>query len=171
METMNELASLREKVKPLYEHKDPAHRFDHIQRIMRFCEETGSEVGADIPYLLSSALFHGLKSYAYDEVLCEKLKGGYELYRETAKKASRNPETIEEKLIHDANLFDALGILGIARSFTKGGFENQTIDITVKKLKENMKRPLLTEIAREKARPRIRIMEEFLSRLEEEMKT
>ena len=73
--------------------------------------------------------------------------------------------SIEEKILHDANLLDALGAVGIARSFTKGGDENQTLSTTLRILKKNMRRKLLTSEARRLAYKRRLFMEKFIKNL------
>ncbi len=79
------------------------------------------------------------------------------------------PKSIEEKILHDANLLDALGAIGIARSFMKGGYENQTLDMTLRILKDNMRRKVLTSGARYLADERRMFMEKFIEKLEEEL--
>ncbi len=69
------LSILVERVRPLYEGKDPAHRFDHIERIIDFCLRVGPPLGADMGLLLPAALVHGVKG---DERLREVLGERYE---------------------------------------------------------------------------------------------
>ena len=114
-------------------------------------------------------MFHGLKSPKHDDIIHNLLGSDFDEYRSLARKASRNPETLEEKLIHDANLLDALGIVGLVRAFVKGGYEKQSIEETMTIIEENMRRPMLTEIARELSEPKIKYMDEFLSTLEKEL--
>lgn len=58
--------------------------------------------------------------------------------------ASNNLQTLEERTLWDANALDALGTVRLARAFTKGGHEGQTIDETIRVIEEDMKRSLLT---------------------------
>jgi len=62
-----------------------------------------------------------------------------------ARNALRNPQTLEEKILWDANILDSLGAIGLARAFTRGGHEEQTVEETVRIIKENMKRSLLAQ--------------------------
>lgn len=117
--------------------------------------------------LLLAALIHGVKE---DERRREVLRECYEEVINLARNASSNPQTLEEQILHDANLYDALGAIGIARAFTKGGYEGQTIEETVRIMKENMERPLLTQEGRRMAEERLEFMRRFLERLEEEMR-
>jgi len=52
---------LVEVVRPLYDGRDPAHRFDHIERVLEFCLEAGPPLGAELELLLSAALIHGVR--------------------------------------------------------------------------------------------------------------
>jgi len=161
------LSILVERVRPLYEGKDPAHRFDHIERIIDFCLRVGPPLGADMGLLLPAALVHGVKE---DERLREVLGERYKEVVNLARNASKSPQTLEERVLHDANLYDALGAIGIARAFTKGGYEGQTIEETLRIMKENIRRPLLTQEGRRMAEERLEFMRRFLERLEEEMR-
>lgn len=85
--------------------------------------------------------------------------------------ASKDLQTLEEKILWDANIFDALGAIGLARTFTKGGHEWQTIEDTVRIIKENMTRSLFTQEGRRMAKERVEFMRRFLDRLEEELRS
>ena len=114
----------------------------------------------------SVAIVHGVKG---DEGLREVLGERYEKVVTLALNASRGPQRLEEKILWDANIFDALGAIGLARAFTKGGYEGQSIEETVRIVKENMRRPFFTQDGRRMAEQRIKLMKRFLDRLEEEM--
>lgn len=159
---------LIEVVKPLYEGKDPAHRFDHIERMLEFCNKAGAALEADVELLRLGALVHGLKR-GHVEGLKDILGEGWEDVFTMARNASKTPNTLEERILWDANILDALGSIGLARAFTKGGHEGQTIDETVRIVRENMRRPLHTPVGRAKAEPRLGYMMSFLRRLEGEL--
>ena len=162
------ISRLKEALKPFYEGKDPAHRFDHIERMLNFCNEVGEYLGADMELLRMATLLHGLKKGNEDKL--RKILGDkFEEALKLARNASRAPTTLEEKILWDANVFDALGAIGLVRAFTKGGYEGQTIKETVRILRENMERPLLTPVGRTKAEPRLEYMRAFLMRLDGEL--
>jgi len=145
---------LKEAFKPLYDRKDPTHRFDHSERIQDFCMKVGTALGADMKLLLSVAIIHGLK-WGYDEKLEEILAEHSEKVLPLTRNASRNPQTLEEKILWDANILDAPGTIGLARAFTKGDHERQTIDETMTFIEEKMKKPLFTREGRVRAKERI----------------
>jgi len=42
-----------------------------------------------------------------------------------------DPQTVEEKIVHDANYVEMLGAYGIAKAFTTGGANGQSIEVTM----------------------------------------
>jgi uncharacterized protein len=88
---------------------------------------------------------------------------------QTVRNSSEKPQTIEEKVLHDANILDALGAIGIARAFTKAGYERQTLRETMEIMKKNMERQLYTPKARQMGEQRKRLMKIFQKGLEEDL--
>jgi len=169
------LRKVKEFSRKLHSTKDSAHDFSHTKRIIKLCKKLADSQNCDMNLLLVSAYFHGvlnrepeirkfLKSLGYSNEFVDRVI-------RTVKNSTSisRPKTVEEKILHDANLLDALGAIGIARSFTKGGYEHQTIRETLKILKQNMKRKMLTSEAKALADQRRKFMEEFIQRLEREL--
>lgn len=155
--------------KNLHSRKDSAHDFTHIQRMMFLCRKIAPQK-ADIDLITRAAYFHGLLreeksirsflgSQGYEDAYIHELIKTVRNARSTAK-----PQTIEEKVLHDANILDSLGAVGIARAFTKGGYENQTLRETTEIMKKNMDRQLYTQKGKEISEGRKRFMKQFLKR-------
>jgi len=172
---IEKLKKIREFSRKLHKNKDPAHDFSHVERVAKLCENLAISKKCNMNLLLISAYFHGvlnreveirkfLNSLGYSRELIEKVIT-------TVKNSTLKTKTVEEKILHDSNLLDALGAVGIARSFTKGGCENQTLSETLKILKENMKRKMLTSKAKALANERRKFIEKFIKELEEELET
>ena len=159
------LGSLIENVLPVYEKKDPAHRFDHIQRIMGFCRMIGEELGANMDLLLRAAIIHGIKN---KQQLRDVLGDDYDRITSTAEYHPEGPRSLEEKILMDANVLDGLGAMRLAREFTKGGYENRTPEETIRSIKENIDRPrpLFTEPGKRMSIKLSKEMHEFLTKLE-----
>jgi uncharacterized protein len=133
--------AIMKEIEPMYEGADGAHDFSHIIRVYRNAREIGKKEGANMQVLLLSALLH-------DVGLPSKLNEGSEdkdagkIARDFLKKkgvpenASKKilyaievhrfskgivPNTLEAKILQDADRLDALGAIGIARVFMTGG--------------------------------------------------
>ncbi len=83
----------------------------------------------------------------------------------------RRPETLEGRIVQDADRLDALGAIGIARTFAYGGEHGRSLDESVAHFHEKLlllKDELNTEAARRIAEPRHALLERFLEEYEKE---
>ena len=83
----------------------------------------------------------------------------------------RIPETIEGRIIQDADRLDAVGAIGIARTFAYGGKHGRTPEASIAHFHEKLlllKDLMNTEKAREMAESRHTFMEQFLREWERE---
>ena len=83
----------------------------------------------------------------------------------------KRPETLEGKIVQDADRLDALGAIGIARTFAYGGEHGRSLDESVAHFHEKLlllKDELNTEAARKLAEPRHAFLERFLEEYEKE---
>jgi uncharacterized protein len=136
-------------VKRLLEGRDPAHDFYHIKRVYKNAKIIGRHERPNMDILLPAVLLHDLvmhpkgsakssksadesadlaeeilQSYGYpqDEItqICYCIK-----MHSYSKKFV--PASIEGKILQDADRLDALGAIGIARTFSVGGSENRKL--------------------------------------------
>lgn len=138
------IEKLKEVVKELL--KDSAHDYDHTLRVYRNCmliaEEEG---GANLEILQAASLLHDIARTLEDaddsgktdhallgaDMGCSILVNmGYDVqFAEAVKhviathryRAENPPKTLEAKILFDADKLDALGAIGIARSFAIAG--------------------------------------------------
>lgn len=85
----------------------------------------------------------------------------------------KRPETLEGRIVQDADRLDALGAIGIARTFAYGGEHGRPLDESVAHFHEKLlllKDRLNTEAARKLAEPRHAFLEQFLAEYEKETK-
>ncbi len=83
----------------------------------------------------------------------------------------RRPGTPEGRIVQDADRLDALGAIGIARTFAYGGEHGRSLDDSVAHFHEKLlllKDELNTETARRLAEPRHAFLERFLEEYKQE---
>lgn len=143
---MDSLDSLKKDVEKMMKN-DPAHDFDHILRVYKNAHQLCKKEKINPRLVLSAAMLHDIVSYAKSD------KRSKNSSIESAKKAktilkkynysddeitiiadairdhsfSRNktPQTIEGKILQDADRLDAIGAIGIARAFSVAGSEKR----------------------------------------------
>ena len=169
--------------------RNGSHGFDHVIRVFFLCKLIGSREDAYMQVLLPAALFHDiareqeekggirheelgarmaedyLRMIAYDPESIPKILHAIRTHRyQSAEKA----ETPESRILSDADKLDAMGAVGIARTFLragehKGGIADGMHHMTAKLL--NLKGMMYTETGKQLAEKRHRILEEFLEAL------
>ena len=83
----------------------------------------------------------------------------------------KRPQTIEGQIVQDADRLDALGAIGVARTFAYGGEHGRSLDESVAHFHEKLlllKDELNTDTARKLAEPRHAFLERFLEEYERE---
>ena len=88
-----------------------------------------------------------------------------------SKNRGKKPETIEGQIVQDADRLDAIGAIGIDRTFAFGGKHNRSLESSIDHFHEKLlllKDMLNTEKAKELAESRHLFMELFLDEWEKE---
>lgn len=173
-----------EFVKPLYDSKDPAHNFQHIERIIEksstIRESIESNIRLELLYFL--ICFHGLGKKLHSDEYAQRasrdfligigwsedeIAFGFECLR----RHTKNLVKVEEKIVHDANYIELLGAFGIAKAFTTGGALGQTYEETMRIYEESYldKVQFQTVIGRKLAEEGCKYAKEFLARLKSEL--
>lgn len=129
----------RNKARVLYPSTDPAHDFLHILRVVTTAKHLTEAEQANWEIVMPAAFFHDyinvpkgdprrpyasqlsaeatleyLKSVNYPEEHFEEIRHAIEAHSYSA---GIKPETIEAKIVQDADRLDSLGAIGIARCF------------------------------------------------------
>jgi uncharacterized protein len=205
------LDKVERKVIKLLDGRDSAHDFQHIKRVYKNAEVIGRREGADMKILLPAALLHDLVVYpkasaktsksADDSAdMAEKLLRSFRYPQDKIDKIcycirthsySKRlvPATLEGKILQDADRLDALGAIGIARTFSVGGSEKRpfynpddafwksnrelndrewTLDHFQTKLFK-LKDSMHTNTARKMGQERAKFMELFIKELQREL--
>ena len=191
MET-TEMQTIRAYVETFFR-QSGAHGFDHILRVTRLCEEIGKAEGADMRILIPAALFHDIARPLEEESGIPHEEEGAriaeEYLRGTGCDAGRiaaivhairthrfstgpEPETLEAQVLSDADKLDAMGAVGIARTFMQAGEHGDGFEGAVGHIHDKLLRLrdlMYTDTAREIAERRHALLQEFVDRLEEEI--
>ncbi|NPA90913.1 MAG: HD domain-containing protein [Chloroflexi bacterium] len=124
-----------EEARRLYTGGDAAHAFDHVLRVYRLARRIGEAEGADMRVLLTAALLHDIARHEPDHHLrgaeaARRLLAGeppafvdavahcIEAHRF---RAGPDPQTLEARILQDADKLDAIGAVGVARAFAHAG--------------------------------------------------
>ena len=193
-----------------FEDAQASHRWDHTQRVYRLCQHIGELEGADMEILKPAALLHDIARSREDSSrgsLCHAREGAHmaeqildELGMDPEKirlishcidthryRDERRPESLEAKVLFDADKLDSIGAIGVARAFLFAGetgarLHNKEVSpeetdpysiedtayreflVKLRWVKDRM----ITPTARKMAGDRHRFMEEFFNRLNQE---
>jgi uncharacterized protein len=139
-----------EQARAWYEHADPIHDYTHVLRVYRMAERIAVEEGADLEIVRAAALLHDsagtapggkaradhhiesalfaekiLKDEGWRDDLIAAVQHCIRAHRYRAKE--EKPETIEAKVIFDADKLDVLGAIGAARTIAYAVLANNPI--------------------------------------------
>jgi len=192
------------------EKNDSAHDFEHIMRVYKNAQKIGKKENANMKLVLAAVLLHDiisfpksdsksktssikssivaqriLKNHGYDK---NEIKIISDAIRDHSFSRGTVPSTIEGKILQDADRLDAIGAIGIARTFSVGGSgkrpfynksdpfcqrrkpddTNWTLDHFYKKLLL-LEKKMNTHTARKEARRRTKIIKKFLNDFKKEI--
>ena len=145
---MKSLEVLRKQVKIIMAKNDPAHDFEHVLRVYANAERICKKEKVEKKLVLTAALLQDIgagpkaekrsktsstKSAIKAKKILHKLPYSNDEIKIIADAIeshsfSKNkiPKTLEGKILQDADRLDALGAIGIARTFAVGGAENRS---------------------------------------------
>ena len=180
-----------EYITQLFEGNAGGHDLEHSLRVYRLAMHIAqSESNCDKTVVALAALLHDaddyklfntvdnanarafLKGWGVDSAAIEKICEAINSVS-FSKNGMKKPATIEGMIVQDADRLDALGAVGIARTFAFGGEHGRSIDSTIEHFHNKLlllKDGMNTESARKMAESRHAFMEEFLARYENEIK-
>jgi uncharacterized protein len=138
---------IKKKVERMLEGRDPAHDFHHLMRVYKNAKRIGWREGTNMDILLPAVLLHDLVVYPKGSTKSSKSSDesadlaqnilrsyGYTqdqinqiCYCIRAHSYSKRvvPASLEGRILQDADRLDALGAIGVARTFSVGGSENR----------------------------------------------
>jgi uncharacterized protein len=135
-----------EQARQYYQGADAIHDFDHVLRVLALAERLAQEEGANLETVRVAALLHDLARGQGDRLVTDHARAGAEFARELLAgqppdrveavahaiaahrfRTGPDPQTLEAKVLHDADKLDAIGAIGVARAFAFGGHEGQRL--------------------------------------------
>ena len=202
--------TIEDEVRAFFAGDATGHDWFHTERVVKLASRLAELEGADPKICRLAALLHDVDDYkltggAFGETAnAERLMNKYGVPEETQKTVlniirkisfkgadTEVPETLEGKIVQDADRLDAIGAIGIARTFAFGGSRGQAMydpsvppqpDKSAEEYKKNssttinhfyeklllLKDMMNTESARALAQHRHQVMEDFLHEFYEE---
>ena len=198
--------------------EDAAHDYDHIVRVMALADKIQASEGGDLPTIWAAVALHDIgqereRRHGGDHALigatlaAELLKDTPfpQQYIPAVQQAIREhrmtggviPQTLEGRILYDADKLDCLGAIGIGRLYCITGRYNQKVyapipddieepidpqiirilrrrpdyspTLEFQLLFANLPERMTTKTGRELARERFAFMQEFFSRLRQEV--
>ena len=178
-----------EYIKGLFEGNSDGHDFDHSMRVyknaMKIAEK---EKGCDLKIVALAALLHDaddhklfntennanacsfLKEHGISDDDIEKICTAINSVS-FSKNKGKKPGTLEGMIVQDADRLDAMGAIGIARTFAYGGEHGRSLEDSVQHFYDKLlllKDGLNTDTAKEMAEKRHAYLIGFLKELKEE---
>ena len=178
-----------EYIRELYADNADGHGFDHSMRVYRNALMIAdSEPSADRFVVSLAALLHDADDHKLFQTennanarrFLESQNMDPETVRRVceavnsvsfSKNKGRRPETIEGRIVQDADRLDAIGAVGIARTFAYGGKHGRSLDSSVEHFHEKLlllKDMMNTGRARDLAGQRHEFLQLFLREWEQE---
>lgn len=188
---MNErlINDAKEYIRVLFEKNSDGHDLAHSLRVysnaMKIAE---TEPGCDIEAIALAALLHDADDHKLfntennANAVSFMKEHGIEDQRiafivsiinsvSFSKNRGKKPDSLEGKIVQDADRLDAMGAIGISRTFAYGGKHGRPLEGGIEHFHEKLlllKDELNTEKAREMAKPRHELLLEFIKHFESE---
>ena len=206
---MDILSSIKNEVIEILDN-DPAHDFDHVMRVYNNAQKIVKKEKVSPKLVLSAVLLHDIVSYpksskrskfsSIDSAKKSKIilkKHGFSkeeiiiisnAIAEHSFAQNKVPQTLEGKILQDADRLDALGAIGIARVFATSGSLNRpfyniddpfcikrnpddnlwAVDHFFNKLLK-LESMMNTKSGKIEAKKRTKVLKEFLKQLKDEV--
>ena len=132
-----------EQARRHYQAAEAVHDWGHVLRVLALAERMAKAEGADLEIVRSATLLHDI---ARDGSHTDHAQAGAEMARHLLAghppdrveavahaiaahrfRSGPAPQTLEAKIVHDADKLDAIGAVGVARAFAYGGLNGQRL--------------------------------------------
>ncbi len=137
-----------DEARTYYHSAESAHDFDHVLRVLALAERLARAEGADIEIVRTAALLHDIARVDEDTTGGDHAQMAAERAREILLtrgmspdradavahaiaahrfRGSTPPQTLEAKILFDADKLDSIGAIGVARAYQVSGALNQRL--------------------------------------------
>lgn len=175
------------QVRRFFEGAHPAHDWGHVERVRRTALRLAKAEGADGEVVELAALWHdvGRQEEAQtgeDHAAIAARRAGQALAGHPKREAvvaailghrfrgGLPPESVEARVLYDADKLDAIGAIGVGRAFAAGTEHGETLEQAEREYHFKLKRIRFhTESGRRLARERQRVMRMFFERFRREL--
>jgi uncharacterized protein len=205
-----QIEAIRSEARKFFGDVDPSHDWLHVKRVEKLAEEIADKEGSDREIVKIAVLLHDIGREKEDDgEIDEHAEWGAEKAGEILQehemeedKISRiqhcirshrystgpEPETVEAKVLSDADNLDALGATGVARTFSVAGERKNPLADPDRPIEEDgteagetalnhfykkvltLKDRMYTDAGREIAEERLEFTKKFVERLEKEIR-
>ena len=202
-----------DEAKTYYHGAESAHDFDHVLRVLALAERLARTEGADMEIVCAAALLHDMTRAEEDagrggdqaqtaaararEILLargiapERVNAVAHAIAAHRFRGTIAPQTLEAKILFDADKLDSIGAIGVARAYAISGVLNQRLwsesapDAVATREQHNanhtaaaefvvklskVRERIFTATARQIAEERHAFMTDFFARLEREVR-
>ncbi|MFX0107110.1 MAG: HD domain-containing protein [Candidatus Hodarchaeota archaeon] len=173
---------------------NPGHSYEHVRRVYEISKRVGTLLNADMRVLSAAALLHDigrereeetgishsilsgqmgeeiLKKVGFSNAEIEHVKSVIRTHRFSE---GLEPDSLEGKILSDADKLDALGAIGVFRAISRASSRGDGIEGFLRHADEKLLKLrdlMYTDIAKEIAEERHSILEAFVSELRTETK-
>lgn len=189
---MDIIEGAKEFAREVFSGDSGGHDFDHTMRVYRTALRIAEAEGADVELVSLAALLHDVDDHKLSPDTCQELgrakkflhscdlpaertQAVLEIIAKISFSGGQIPNSLEGKCVQDADRLDAMGAVGIARTFAYGGSKGRRIydpagedkSTSVQHFYDKLLRLealMNTETGRKAARDRHAYMEAFLVR-------
>lgn len=148
---LNKLYSdIKNFVEVKLQYNESAHDIYHIERVVKLANRISSKENCKKDIVIIASLLHDISDWKFnndfsedaknmlrtENISEEDIKHIFQIIDNISFKGGTNNhimQTIEGKIVQDADRLDALGAIGIARTFAYGGFKKRPIHDPMKK--------------------------------------
>src|SRR3989338_1683464 len=139
------------------DHGEPGHDWHHIERVWKMARRIGKEENADMFIVEMAALLHDIADWKFHGAGANESKAREWLLSMNASSADiekiihiiehisfkgsgekEKMQSLEGKVVQDADRLDAMGAIGIARAFTFAGHKNIPIFVPGVEVRKNI---------------------------------